>query len=222
VTSVAARIYRQHDGLVRYVFSRPLAMAIVLRRVLPARLLAHVDFRSLRHLPTVQTGPLLGTREPDLLFTVDLCHAGHRFAIYIVVEHQSTLEDLLPWRALVYLGEVWQRHIKDLPTRPRTLPFILPILLAQHPARNTPTRLSEILELPPGFREILGTPVELELLVDDLTGSVLDDHEAPWPFRALVELARALLLAYGNPDSLTESRDAGAVIRRRFESLRSR
>lgn len=44
------------------------------------------------------------------------------------------------------------------------------------------------------------------MLVDDFSGSVMDDLETDLPTRALVELARAFLHAYGNPSSLTEQR----------------
>ncbi|NJP07759.1 MAG: hypothetical protein HC837_20145 [Chloroflexaceae bacterium] len=46
------------------------------------------------------------------------------------------------------------------------------------------------------------------MYVDDFAGSVLGDRKAPPAVRALVELARALLHAYGNPRSLTRARMA--------------
>lgn len=81
-----------------------------------------------------------------------------------------------------------QRHVAIDRIRQR-----LPILLLQHRARSTPTRLSSILDLPPELRAGFGTPVELQLLVDDLSGSVLDDPHADEHTLAFVELTRALL-----------------------------
>lgn len=46
------------------------------------------------------------------------------------------------------------------------------------------------------------------MLVDDFSGSVMDDLETPLATRALVEIARALLHAYKNPGALTEQRIA--------------
>ena len=80
------------------------------------------------------------------------------------------------------------------------------ILLTQHPARTTPTRLSSILDLSPRLRQVLGTPVELVLCSGDFSGSLLDDRRAPAAIRALVELARAFLHAHENPGSLTRAR----------------
>jgi hypothetical protein len=60
--------------------------------------------------------------------------------------------------------------------------------------------------MPPALRRLLGIPVELALVVDDLSGSVLDDTLADPATLALVELTRAFLHAYGNPRSLTRAR----------------
>jgi hypothetical protein len=52
----------------------------------------------------------------------------------------------------------------------------------------------------------VGQPVELVLHASDFSGSLLHDRKAPVAIRALVELARAFLHAYENPDSLTRAR----------------
>jgi Putative transposase, YhgA-like len=197
-----------HDSLVRNVFSRRKAVAILLRRVLHPELLVYVDFGSLRPDPTAHTDDGLGTRHTDLCFIVDLVYDGRRYPLHLVIEHQSTPAPRMPWRAHVYVGDLWRRYIKDHPGAPYTLPFVLPILLVQHPARNTPRRLTGILAMPSALQRLLGTPVELALVVDDFSGSVLDDHAADPATRALVELARAFLYAYKNPGSLTRARMA--------------
>lgn len=126
----------------------------------------------------------------------------------IVIEHQSSPDSRMPWRAMVYSGELWDQYVRDHPWRRRGLPFILLVLLTQRPARNTPVRLSTILDVSPRLRRLLGTPIEVKLHADDFSGSVLEDRKAPAVTRALVELARALLHAYKNPRSITKSRVA--------------
>jgi len=203
-----ARRITAHDSLVRYVFGRRTAVAMLLRRVLHPELLRHVDFASLRPGPTVHTDDELATRILDLCFVVDLVHGGRRYPLVVVIEHRSTPAPRMPWRAHVYVGDVWRWFIKDHPGPPYTLPFVLPILLVQYRARNTPRRLTGILSMPRKLRRLLGCPVELELAVDDFSGSVLDDHAADPYTRALVEVARAFLHAHGNPRSLTKARMA--------------
>jgi Putative transposase, YhgA-like len=204
----AARIHRCHDALVRHAFSRPEAIAIVLRRVLPPELLPHVDFRSLRPASTTHTSDWLLRCESDLHFIVDVFDAEARVPVHLPIEHQSTPGLRLPKRAHAYIGEIWDEYIREHPEDRNTLPFMLPILLTQYPARNTPTRLSDLLPVPPSLRGLLGTPVELTVLVDDFSGSVMDDLQAPLPIRALVEIARTLLHAYRNPEALTDPRIA--------------
>jgi len=206
--SGSARAHRCHDAFVRHVFGRRDAIATVLRRLLPPELLPHVDFRSLERAPTTHTTNELMRRESDLHFIVDMFDDETRVQVHLPIEHQSTRDARLPKRAHAYIGEIWDEYIREHPEDQSSLPFVLPILFAQHPARNTPTRLSQLLPVPSSLRGLLGTPVELAMLVDDFSGSVMDDLETPLPTRALVEIARALLYAYENSGALTEQRIA--------------
>jgi len=195
-----------HDHLFRYVFCRPKALAMILRHALPKALLRVLDLRSLRYVPSVHIDPRLRRREPDLCFTVDAIDEGRRVTIYLVIEHQSHRDARMPWRSLVYMGETWGRYIQDHPRRRGRIPFMVAVLLTQHPARTTPIQLSSILDVSPRLRQVLGTPVELVLHAADFSGSLLHDRKAPAAIRALVELARAFLHAYENPGSLTRAR----------------
>ncbi len=202
----ATRRIPAHDSLVRNVLGRRRAIAVLLRRMLHPTLLRCIDFGSLRAGPTIHTDDGLRTRVLDLCFIVDLVRGRRRYPLLIVIEHRSRPAPRMPWRAHVYVGDVWRWYIKDHPGPPYDLPFVLPILLVQHPARSTPTRLSSLLAMPPGLRRLLGTTVELSLLVDDFSGSVLGDPVADPATLALVEVTRAFLHAYQNPRSLTKAR----------------
>ena len=73
-------------------------------------------------------------------------------------------------------------------------------------AHRTPRAVSELFGVTPMLRQQLGPTVEFNLLVDDLSGSVLGDPLArPGPL-ALVEITRTLLHAYRNLSSLTLDR----------------
>lgn len=195
----------QHDALARSVFGRPEAAAIVLRRVLPTSLLDALDLATLRSIPTATTRPSFGNRCSDLLFDVDL--RGRRaLPVRVAFEHQSGPDALMPWRSLVYTGEQWGAYVNAQTHPPRTLPFVLPVLLLQPPAHDTPRRLSDILALPADLRESFGRPFEANLYVDDLSGSVLDDPVAEPGMRALVEVTRILLYSYRNDDPGTVQR----------------
>lgn len=196
----------QHDALTRYVFCRPRAAAIILRHVLPPGLLAALDLETLALLSSAHTRPSLGNRDADLIFSVDLRDCLEPLSIRIAIEHHSNPDALQTWRAMVYAGEQWGRYVSTQSPRPRTLPFILPIVLVQSPARHAPTRLSEIIALPANLRDTFGAPFEVKLYVDDLSGTVLNDPDADAGHLALVEITRTLLYAYKNHDSLTQQR----------------
>lgn len=199
--------HNPHDTLVRYTFSRLEAVAILLRRVIDPSLWPCIDFDSIEALPTADADCWLRNRWADLRFKVDLVDRGVRMSIFVAIEHQSTLDMLLSCRMHVHVGDLWIRFVHNLPTS-TAVPAVLPILLAQRPARKTPRRLSSLFGLTPKLRRLLGPMVDLELRVDDLSSSVLDDPMArPGPL-ALVELTRALLNAHGNPGALTPERMA--------------
>ncbi len=206
--SRGGRSHNPHDSLVRYTFSRPEAVAVLLRRLVRPELLPFIDFESLRPLPTVHSDAQLQTRAGDLRFVVDLVDEGRRMPLQLAIEHQSTLDLRLPCRTHVYVGDMWSQFIREHPEE-RTVPPIIPIVLAQHPARHTPRRLSDVLGLTPRLRRLVDPFVELTLLVDDLCGSVLDDRVAAPETLALVEITRALLHAYRNPDAFESERMVG-------------
>jgi hypothetical protein len=123
---------------------------------------------------------------------------------------------LFPLRAINSASEIWNEHVADHPNT-RVIPLIAPILFTQHAARNTPVRLSQILDVPPLFGAHSFPPFEVRVFTDDLSGSVLDDPHADRGTLALVELTRALLHAHDNPASLT--RERLATLARLFDAL---
>jgi hypothetical protein len=174
----------------------------------PPELLADLDTGSLRPAPTERTSSRLAGRSGDLHFTVDHVEDGARSELHFAVEHRSTPDPGAPLRFLVRACDIWHDHLKGYSTAcaTATLPVVLPLLFTQQPARTTPTRLSMILNVPSSLREILRVTVEVIVLADDFSGSVLDDPVAEPIVLARVELARAFLHAYKNAEWLTEER----------------
>jgi hypothetical protein len=198
----------RHDALMRHVFGRPKAAAIEFRHVLPPEILGELDLGSLAISSSAYRRPSRAPLDSDLVFTAMLHgpEGSEPCSIDMMLDHQSNPDELMPWRAHVYSGELWGRHVAAQPRRPRRLPFIIPVLLLQYPARNTPTRLSDIMDIPDRLRVTFGTPFETKLYVDDLSRSVLDDPVADPGHLALVEITRTLLYAYKNPEAIHDPR----------------
>ncbi|MBF6356499.1 Rpn family recombination-promoting nuclease/putative transposase [Nocardia higoensis] len=95
---------------------------------------------------------------------VDAARARHR-------EH-SDPPLRIPCRLAEYLVSIWNRYLEENP-HTRTLPAIVPLVVhsaAHGRGWNTPTELSELIDLDPGTRATLGDHVpHLRLFLDDLT-----------------------------------------------------
>lgn len=181
---------------------------VVFYHVLPPAMRTEIRLETLALASSSYPRPSRTSLDSDLLFEADLHGPGDPdpYSIQLMLDHQSGPDELFPFRTHVYAGASWGRYVDAQPRRPRRLPFIVSVLMTQHPARNTPTRLSDILHLPERVREAFGTPFEALTYVDDLRGSVLDDPVTDPGHLALVEIARTLLFLYKNPEALGDPR----------------
>lgn len=71
----------------------------------------------------------LACSESDLLFTVEL--QGRRGFVYLLFEHQSSVDDLMPFRILKYVVRILERHViaAGLGKRALPLPVVVPVVL---------------------------------------------------------------------------------------------
>ena len=99
---------------------------------LPRELLQRLDPSTIETKPDHFIDPRLGWRETDLLFRV-LLDEQEAF-VYLLFEHQSTVDRWIVWRSLRNMVLVWEQFLKDDPTANR-LPMIIPIVLSHAPQR---------------------------------------------------------------------------------------
>ena len=135
-----------HDKLFKAVFSKPQNAREVLRTVLPPGLVRHLDFATLTPLPTTYIDKQFRTRFSDLLFAIQ-CD-GHTAFLYLLFEHQSSSEPLMPFRQLRYMTDVWLEYLRENPNATR-LPLVIPVVL-HHGADgwSTPTIMGALYDLP--------------------------------------------------------------------------
>ena len=115
-----------HDALFRHVFSRKENAAGELRAVLPAALATRIDWSSLRLDEGRFVDPELAERQSDLLFAANI--AGHEALVYLLLDHQSSVDSLMPLRLLRYMLRIWDRWLSDHPDAKR-IPVIVPVVL---------------------------------------------------------------------------------------------
>src|SRR5688500_5448255 len=161
-----------HDLFARYTFGHPERAAAELRAVLPPHVVSEVDWSSLRREPGSVVDPELRETESDLLFTARL-RTGHPLLLYVLLEHQSTVDPWMALRMLRYVVRQVERWRQEHPESTR-LPVIIPLVMYHGPdgVWTAPRRVEELFDLP-GAEEARerwrGLVPRFEYLLDDLT-----------------------------------------------------
>ncbi|HEX8435443.1 Rpn family recombination-promoting nuclease/putative transposase [Archangium sp.] len=194
-----------HDLFARYTFGHPERAAAELRAVLPAHVVSEVDWASLRREPGSVVDPELRETESDLLFTARL-RTGHPLLLYVLLEHQSSVDPWMALRMLRYVVRQLERWRQEHP-RSELLPLIIPLVMYHGPEGvwTAPRRVEDLFELPEGeeTRERWRALVpRFEYLLDDLTA----EREEALSARAGPPLARLawLVLRYGRTGELAQ------------------
>ncbi len=163
-----------HDALVQWTFSQLDYARSELAVLLPPSLVEKLDFASLAVESGTFVDQQLALSYSDLLYSVNL--AGQPAFVYLLFEHQSTVEALMPLRLLKYMVRIWDRYCDDRP-KAEHLPPIVPLVLHHSSSGWTQstsfhdliapplTELPEIAELVPSFR----------FLLDDLSRQSTED-----------------------------------------------
>jgi predicted transposase YdaD len=192
-----------HDLFARFTFGHPERAAAELRAVLPAHVVSQVDWSSLRREPGSVVDPELRETESDLLFTARL-RTGRSLLLYVLLEHQSTVDRWMALRMLRYVVRQVERWRQEHPKSER-LPLIIPLVMYHGPEGEwtAPRRVEDLFELPEEGeqRERWRALVpRFEYLLDDLTA----EREEALSARPGPPLARLawLVLRYGRTGEL--------------------
>ncbi len=186
-----------HDALFRAVFERPEAVRGELLAVLPPGLREVMDLESIEPLPGRFANEAFRGLESDALFRVKV--RGQPTLLYVLLEHQSSVDPLMPWRLLRYMTAIWARLLEEEPAR-TSLPPILPVVLTNAPnGWRGPTSFAEVLEGDPTLKEALRPFLpQFNFLLDDLLqvpAAALKARQAP----AFARLALWMMKAVRQP-----------------------
>ena len=144
-----------HDKLFRGVFGTPEYAADLFRHFLPANVVRQLDLTSLRRVDASFVDELLRERFADLLFEVDVLNGGEPVLVYILLEHQSTVERLMAMRLQCYMDRVWIDYLARHPKAKR-IPRVIPIVVFQGPGRWTPSlQFADLFDGEPALRGAL-------------------------------------------------------------------
>ncbi len=115
-----------HDALFKATFSQVEHAAGEFQAILPPALAACIDFATLTLCPGNFVDPDLRQRYTDLLFSAEI--AGKKALLYVLFEHQSSVDPLMLFRLLAYMVRIWEAHLRSEPEAKR-LPAIIPVVL---------------------------------------------------------------------------------------------
>lgn len=189
---------KPHDALALGVLSRLEIAAPYLESVLPSELREAIDLTTLELLPSGFHDPDLSYRQVDVLYRAKL-RSGRACLLYVLVEHQSSVEQRMALRLLVYAGrilDVWRREYGDAEEVPALIPVVL---YSGQRAWTAPTDLHSLLDLEaPARRVAEHFSPQLRYVVDDLArqnDAQLESRPGP----ALIRLT-LLLLRHGHDE----------------------
>ncbi len=151
-----------HDAFFKEIFSQPELAIGFFREHLPAEIVAKIDWQTLQVMPGSFVKTELQQVHSDLLFSVKI--DGRETLLYLLFEHQTAVDPLMPLRLLAYLIEIFLRHHA---THGLPLPPVLPFVFHQGPTEwkqsqefkdlfNLPEEFAaELLPFLPNFRHLL-------------------------------------------------------------------
>ncbi len=183
-----------HDRLFKRTVGNPRHALGVFRSQLPADMVARADWSTLRMEPASFVDEELRERHCDLLYSVAV--ADRTILLYLLFEHQSGVDPLMPFRVLRYVVRIWDRWL-DLEKNKgaRALPAVVPLVL-YHGAEpwSAATEVEEIIDLDPGLRASWRAYLpRLRFMLDDLARASEEEIRARRPMTAMARVAAAAL-----------------------------
>ncbi len=143
-----------HNALVLDTFSQMEHASGLLAAVLPPEITLHLDLSTLELTREHLVDEKLRETVTDLLYRVATV-TGDDALVYVLVEHQSTVDRWMMLRQLSYVVRIWD-HWRRSNKSKKKMAAVIPVLLSHAPGGWTAARdLSELIAGPPELVEAL-------------------------------------------------------------------
>jgi len=119
------RIIHAHDTFVRTVMSDPRIPRDFFNIYLPQDIRELIDFDCLILQPRSYIDDVRKESTVDILYKTMI--AGQEAYLYLLVEHQSSPDELMPFRMLKYTCNIMDQHLKS--TQQKKLPLVYPMVI---------------------------------------------------------------------------------------------
>ncbi|MFD3272931.1 Rpn family recombination-promoting nuclease/putative transposase [Paenibacillus dendritiformis] len=136
-------VHHRHDTSYRFLLSSKKLFVELLRSFVQKEWVKRIDETNVQEIPHSFVLQNFKRKEADLVYRVKL--NGQDVVFYLLLEMQSTVDFLMPYRLLLYQVEIWRYLMKDQEKtkgKPKAfrLPPIVPIVLYNGKRRWTASR----------------------------------------------------------------------------------
>ncbi len=194
-----------------------------LLEIVAEHLVAHLDFRRLAHINRSFIPDNLREQESDIVYRVPFRSESKtdELLIYILIEHQSTIDVTMGFRLLFYMTQIWDFQRREwessnIPKSQWRFRPIIPIVFYTGEQRwQTPLTLRTVMDLPDALSEFVPKFETLFFSVKDTDAANLTrtDHPFGWLLTVLQkehankeEMRTALRQAVAHIDTLDEEK----------------
>ena len=144
----------KHDPYFKAGLKIPEISLPTLKRWIPAHIQKDMDLEQVRYESETLVGERLGRKVVDVLFSVP--YKGRKSFIYILIEHQSTVEKWMALRLILYVLSILEDLVHKSKGKLEALPVVFPMVYYNGEAEyHGCLNLCELSEDPEVFKEIL-------------------------------------------------------------------
>ncbi|MCE3238509.1 MAG: Ytl2 [Gammaproteobacteria bacterium] len=119
----------RHDEFFKNMMRYPAIAEDFFKQHLPANVLASLNLSSLKIENGSFVDETLSKYESDILFSVKRIDSDQKAFLYLLAEHQSESDELMPFRLISYMIQFLKLHVKQHKRHPLPLPLIYSVVV---------------------------------------------------------------------------------------------
>ncbi len=157
-------VHNPHDKFFKATMSNVIVARDFFRQHLSEAIRAHIDFDTLELQPGSYIDKALQYSASDMLYKIRFLKDFECAYIYVLAEHQSSVDNLMPFRLWQYVVSIWNDHIKK--NKQDKLPLVIPLVF-YNGVRHEATEESCLRYLY-GTRRPIVSPIESRIMNKEL------------------------------------------------------
>lgn len=140
-------VHNPHDKFFKTSMSNLQVALSFFDRHLPLNIKAELDFNTLELQPGTFIDTALQNSESDVLYKVKFRGKYEWAYLYVLAEHQSSIDDWMPFRLWQYIVAIWNELKKK--NKKAKLPLVIPLVFYNGRTRyNGPRDIRELIDAP--------------------------------------------------------------------------